>query len=50
MSLIRTPLGRDSRLLTPRRYGFAHALGTGQVGVRLLIAVKFAIIGVGERR
>jgi len=30
MSLIRTPLGRDSCLLTPRRYGFAHVLGTGQ--------------------
>ena len=30
MSLIRTPLGRDSCLLTPRRYGFARAFGTGQ--------------------
>ena len=30
-SLRRTPLGRDSCLPTPGWYGFAHALGTGQV-------------------
>ena len=43
-------MGRDSCLLTPRRYDFAHALGTGQaVGwCSVPIAVKFAIIGVEE--
>ena len=30
--IMRTPLGRDGCLLTPRRYGFAHALGGGGGG------------------